>query len=143
MSYGILRALMSKQQYQWLAVMAMMAARRTDSETDQEEGTRLILRNIIAQAGTFENAPTKSANDLTAALFILLLVWWWNCAKNRAKLVNPSAVSRKLTRGRFLEAIPADPAWLLASAWFWSRLTLCHFDHLPTLSRRERVFYQR
>ncbi|WP_234086795.1 hypothetical protein [Azonexus sp. R2A61] len=125
---------MSKLPYAWM-LGAMIAWRQRNPDADPE-GSHLLLQSIFARAGVFRSAPTRSANDVAAALFILILVWWWNCAKNRANLVNPNAVLRKLTRGRFLGAIPADPAWLLASAWFWSWLTLCHFDHLPTCWRQ-------
>ena len=53
---------------------------------DDQEGPRLLLQAIYAQAGVFNNAPAKSANDLAAALLFLLFIWALNCAKYRALL---------------------------------------------------------
>ena len=71
------------------------------------------METIEAVYGRLRDHDNTAANDLVAAaLFILLLILWWNYAKTAVKLSSSGPVLRKLTSGVFLEAIPANPAWL-------------------------------
>lgn len=115
---------MSKQQYLWM--LGLIAAWRQQVDSDDQDGPRLLLQAIYAQAGTFKGAPTKAANDLAAALFILLLIWWWNYAIYHANVAATGAFSRKLTRRQFLGAVPLHPAWLRLFPDSEAPLGLCH-----------------
>lgn len=75
---------MSKQQYLWM--LGLITAWRQQVDGDDQEGQGLLLQAIYAQAGVFDNAPAKSANDQMAAFLILLFILWWNCAKYRAQI---------------------------------------------------------
>lgn len=63
-----------------------MAAWQQQVDRDDQEPPGPLLQSVYAQAGTFSNAPAASANDLLAAMYILVFIWAWNCAKYRANL---------------------------------------------------------
>lgn len=128
---------MSKLQYAWILATVAMMRRATDTDPDAPWPLRLpslAIDSIEGIAGRLRTGERRAANDLEAMLFILLLIWVWNCANNRANLVNRGSFLRKLTVGEFSEAVAPQAAWLLALAEFAGFLDQCHSDHLPTLN---------
>lgn len=106
------RGSMSKQQYVWM--LGLIAAwRQQQSNSDDPDGARMLLQHVFAQAGQFTNAPAKSANDqVVACLFILLLLWWRNSAKNSANFAGFHLVFCKINADRFFPDSARNPRQL-------------------------------
>jgi len=104
------------QQSTWIIATVSMWRRSNDFKEDDPNSTDpypLKMGAVEGTSGRFETYDRRAANELTAALFIFLLIWVWNCANYRAKMVNRGSVSCKLTRREFSGAFPLVPAWLL------------------------------
>lgn len=86
----------------------MVAWRQNDADDDQD-GARMQLQGVHARAGRFEGAPTTSANDLVAVLFLLLLIRYWICAKYIAKLLVLHMLLRKINAARIFAVLPRNP----------------------------------
>lgn len=80
---------MPKHQYAWLLTVAIIAAHQAKKTIDIDaEDSGPAWAEITAKAGRLQDLSARSANDATiaAALFILLLIYAWNCAKYRAQM---------------------------------------------------------
>jgi hypothetical protein len=75
---------MQEQQYQWMLGLAAawLQKARHDLDDDKPSGPR--VERVVGIAGCLSGVPNESANDLTAAWLVLVVIWLWNCAKYRA-----------------------------------------------------------
>jgi hypothetical protein len=125
-----------RDNYNWLYwTWVARLLNKTDGDTPPDAS---MMETVEAVAGRLRNPASQAANDMAAAMFILVFVWLWNCANYRAKFVKPVAVLRKKARGEIFEAAPANPAWILAFQLIAARFSQCQFNHLPTPARQFR-----
>lgn len=75
----------------------------------------LSIEAINGVSGRLHLGERRAANDLAAALFILLLIFAWSCAKRCANNGVPVVFLCKITGANFSEAAAVYPACLLAS----------------------------
>lgn len=138
---------MSKQEYTWLVALSVIAARgkSNDGGCDQED-PRPLMQAIYARAGSFSNAPAKAANDLAAALLVLLFILAWNCAKYRALLrirAQICANNFQSNGGPFLPPHPATslvvPAFPNIEAVFLNLYPLCQMISTLTQGLRQAL----
>jgi hypothetical protein len=127
---AVIIARVIRDDYNWL-YWAWVARLLNKTDGDAPPGSSMMAA-VEAVAGRLRNPPSQAANDMSAAMFILVFVWLWNCANYRAKLVNPVAVLREKARSEIFEAAPANPAWILALQLIAARISQCQFNHLPT-----------
>lgn len=76
---------------------------------DDPPGQR--VERVIGVAGQLKSAPTRAANDLAAALFILVFIWAWNFAKYRANFGTVAlyrAKHREINAAPIFTARPAE-----------------------------------
>lgn len=126
---------MSKQQYTWLLALSAIAWQQSN-EDDDGGSAMLALHHVYAQAGCFSFHSVESSNDeLVAALFILLLIRYWICAKYCANLLVLLLVWREINAARFFPEAARNPRQIRAAALWAGLLYLCHSDHLPTIVR--------
>lgn len=111
----------------WMLALAAAWLQAADADPQGPEMSR-----VDAWAGRLRQPAGNAANDMAAPLLILVLFWWLACAKYCAKLPGQSAVSCKLTTGRFHPAILPESACLLLFPVSALILALCQNDHLPT-----------
>ena len=116
---------MPEQQYRWMLGLAAAWLQSAQCKKDDDPPGQRVER-VIGVAGQLKSAPTRAANDLAAALLVLVFIWAWNCAKYRAIL---GAFALKRAKHREINAAPiftARPAETTLS----QRLSA-----YPTLSR--------
>lgn len=122
-----------EKRYAWLATLVQLWQRDQRDDSDGKPG----VADVLGVAGRIEGVPSNAANDIAAQLLAarLLILWLflaWLSAKYRAILLTRRAVSRKLTGREFLEAAPADAAWLSLVVTIGDLIGQCQIDHLPT-----------
>ncbi|MDP2808681.1 MAG: hypothetical protein Q8O34_00865 [Rhodocyclaceae bacterium] len=105
--------------YAWLRLWALLRLSTDGGPCDPE-----VLR-IEAVAGRLRLSAGNAANDMAAALLILVLFWWLACAKYRAKLAESSAVSCKMPVAQLHPAILREPACLQLFPLFWGSVMSC------------------
>lgn len=122
---------MSQQQYLWM--LALIAAWRQDGIGDLlGDGGDLGVACISAIAGTLQHHASRSANDLTARLFVLWLFLVAFYAKSRAKSPAIRSVTRKIDAPSFFAVVSLNPAWLRLFQPSPPAPPLCQTEHLPT-----------
>ena len=90
------------------------------------------LTDVTGIAGRLCHHDSPPANDITAALFILISALWWMCAINFTKLTINGPFFCKLTCRQFF---PASTLYaLLVVAYVLSAILRrqCQKNHLPT-----------
>jgi hypothetical protein len=126
---------MSENDYLWMA--ALYAALGQQDKKPSPEGPRQ-LRDVYAQAGTFDNADSPAANDLLAALTALLVLYLIS-AIYRANLTVFANFCTKRSQNKKVPFSSPDPAQSLSTAgfpetkgFFWVLLTLCQLNSTLT-----------
>lgn len=107
---------MQKQNYNWLLALSINAWQKRDKPTADQGAPRPQLARVYAQAGHFVGTPTRAPNDLTASLFIWLLILYLSSAKKSANLISNRPFFCKLTNRQFFHTTNREPAWILAFA---------------------------
>ncbi len=129
---------MSENAYPWMA--ALGAAFRQQLKNPIQEDPPL-LRDIYAQAGTFNNAPGPAANDLlAAALALTVYVWIRAIYHTNAPVFSHFCAKRSQNKkGSFSDPYQAvtlaTTAFQETSAFFWMPLLLCQMNSPLTLSK--------
>jgi len=122
---------MSENDYLWMA--ALYAAFGQQDKKPSPEGPRQ-LRDVYAQAGTFDNADSPAANDLLAALTALLVLYLISAIyrANLTVFANFCAKRSQNKKGPFLSRLPAQSLAVTAfpetTGFFWSPVTLCQMN---------------
>ncbi len=110
---------MSKQQYVWMLglISAWRQLQQCDSDQDDSFPSR-VMEEVTAVAGRLRAPEREAANDMAAALFILVLLLWWCGAKNRANFCESYPVMRKINEPPIFRALPRTPHQM-AAPWLW------------------------
>ena len=111
--------------YAWLALWALLRARRDDDPPGAE------MSNVNALAGRLARPASNAANDLAALALIYLVVWWWTCAKWRAILIGNRPGQVKIIANEWGPEITPQPAPFLALPAFSRHFPPCQIEHLP------------
>ena len=107
---------MPTQQYLWLAALSMVALRlqHNKNNDDSPDTPKSSLTDVTGIAGRLCHHNSPAANDLSAALLVLILVLWQLCAIYSAKFVICGPVFCELTRRQFFAALTLCALKLLA-----------------------------
>lgn len=122
----------ASEQYAWM--LGLMAAWRQQVDDDQDD-SRPLMGGVYAKAGRFINAPSAAANDIPAALLVLLFIYLWNCAKYRAFFcvrTQNGAIFFQTCAPPFLPPHPAEtraiPAYPNCGANFFGSIAMCQMN---------------
>ena len=109
---------MSKQQYVWMLglISAWRQLQQCDSDQDDSFPSR-VMEEVTAVAGRLRTPERQAANDMAAALFILVLILWWCCAKNRANYGVFYSGICKINEAPIFRGLPRIPHQMAAAVF--------------------------
>lgn len=117
----------------YLWVLALISAWRQAAD-DDPLGPQMA--RVDAQAGQLHQPDPNAANDLAAFLLVLVLFWWWNCAKYRARNVVFGLKRLKSVPNEWQARNAPEPAPFLALPAFSRSVPLCQIARPPSVPAR-------